>query len=97
VYVYGGPHVQLINKTWHNDIRGWEYYMASKGFIAFTVDSRGSDNRGKAFEEVTHGRLGIVETEDQMKGIEYLKSLPYVDSDRIGVHGWSFGGFMTLN
>ncbi|HEY3372980.1 MAG TPA: S9 family peptidase [Prolixibacteraceae bacterium] len=97
VYVYGGPHAQLVNKTWLNDARWWQYYMASKGFIAFTVDSRGSANRGKEFENVTHRQLGVIETADQMKGIEYLKSLSYVDPERIGVHGWSFGGFMTIN
>jgi dipeptidyl-peptidase-4 len=97
VYVYGGPHVQLVNKTWHNDARWWQYYMASKGFISYTVDSRGSANRGQKFENVIHRQLGVVETADQMKGIEYLKSLPYVDASRIGVHGWSYGGFMTLN
>ncbi len=97
VYVYGGPHAQLINKTWLNDARWWQYYMASKGYIAFTVDSRGSANRGQQFENVIHRQLGINETADQMKGIEYLKSLPFVDPNRIGVHGWSFGGFMTLN
>lgn len=97
VYVYGGPHAQLVNKTWKNDARWWQYYMASKGYIAFTVDSRGSANRGKAFENVIHRQLGVEETADQMKGIEYLKSLSYVDVNRIGVHGWSYGGFMTLN
>ena len=97
VYVYGGPHAQLINKTWQNEARWWQYYMASKGYIAFTVDSRGSANRGKAFENAIHRQLGVVETTDQMKGIDYLKSLPYVDVNRIGVHGWSYGGFMTLN
>lgn len=97
VYVYGGPHAQLVNKTWHNDARWWQYYMAGKGYIAFTVDSRGSANRGKTFENVIHRRLGVAETADQMKGIDYLKSLPYVDENRIGVHGWSYGGFMTLN
>jgi len=97
IYVYGGPHAQLVNKTWQNDARWWQYYMASKGYIAFTVDSRGSDNRGKAFENVIHRQLGVIETADQMKGIDYLKSLPYVDVNRIGVHGWSYGGFMTLN
>ncbi len=97
VYVYGGPHAQLVNKTWNNDARWWQYYMASKGFIAFTVDSRGSANRGKKFEDIIHRQLGVVETADQMKGIEYLKSLAYVDTSRIGVHGWSYGGFMTLN
>jgi dipeptidyl-peptidase-4 len=97
VYVYGGSHAQLVNKTWKNDARWWQYYMASKGYIAFTVDSRGSANRGKSFENVIHRQLGVEETADQMKGIEYLKSLPYVDVNRIGVHGWSYGGFMTLN
>jgi dipeptidyl-peptidase-4 len=97
VYVYGGPHVQLVKNTWQNDANWWFCYMASKGYIMFTVDSRGSANRGQAFEEVVHRRLGIEETRDQMKGIDYLKSLPYVDQNRIGVHGWSFGGFMTLN
>lgn len=97
VYVYGGPHTQLISKTWNNDARWWQYYMAEKGYIAFTVDSRGSSNRGQAFENVIHRQLGVVETADQMKGIEYLKSLPWIDANRIGVHGWSYGGFMTLN
>jgi len=71
--------------------------MASQGYIMFTFDNRGSANRGQAFEEVVHRQLGVEETKDQMKGIDYLKSLPYVDQNRIGVHGWSFGGFMTLN
>lgn len=97
IYVYGGPHAQIINDTWHNDVRWWQYYMASKGYILFTLDNRGSENRGQAFEEVIFRHLGVNETADQMKGVEYLKSLPYVDADRIGVHGWSFGGFMTLN
>jgi len=97
VYVYGGPHEQLVNKTWNNAARWWQYYMAEKGYISFTVDSRGSYNRGKAFEDIIHRQLGVVETDDQMKGIEYLKSLPFVDVNRIGVHGWSYGGFMTLN
>jgi len=97
VYVYGGPHSQLVNKSWHNQARWWQYYMASKGYIGFTLDNRGTNNRGRAFETAIHRQLGILETEDQMQGIEYLKSLPYVDPTRIGVHGWSYGGFMTLN
>ncbi len=97
VYVYGGPHAQLINNTWLNSADWWQYYLAANGYIAFTIDSRGSDNRGKTFEEIIHRQLGITETADQMKGVEYLKSLPYVDSERIGVYGWSYGGFMTLN
>lgn len=97
VYVYGGPHSQLVTKSWHNQARWWQYYMASQGYIAFTLDNRGTSNRGRAFETAVHRQLGILETEDQMQGIEYLKSLPYVDAERIGVHGWSYGGFMTLN
>ncbi|MFW6259597.1 MAG: S9 family peptidase [Tangfeifania sp.] len=97
VYVYGGPHSQMVTKDWHNSARWWQYYMASQGYIAFTMDNRGTNNRGRAFETAVHRRLGVLETEDQMQGIEYLKSLPYVDADRIGVHGWSYGGFMTLN
>ncbi|MCL3780611.1 S9 family peptidase [Prolixibacteraceae bacterium JC049] len=97
VYVYGGPHSQLVSNTWHNSARWWQYYMAQKGYIAFTLDNRGTNNRGAKFETAIHRQLGIVETEDQMAGVNYLKSLPYVDQDRIGVHGWSFGGFMTLN
>jgi dipeptidyl-peptidase 4 len=97
VYVYGGPHSQLVNKSWHNGARWWQYYMASQGYIAFTMDNRGTNNRGRDFETAVHRQLGVLETEDQMKGTEYLKSLPYVDTERIGVHGWSYGGFMTLN
>lgn len=97
VYVYGGPHSQLVRKTWKNGARWWQYYMAQKGYIAFTLDNRGTQNRGRAFEAVIHRRLGMVETADQMAGIDYLRSLPYVDAERIGVHGWSYGGFMTLN
>jgi dipeptidyl-peptidase-4 len=97
VYVYGGPHSQLVDKSWHNAARWWQYYMASQGYIAFTMDNRGTNNRGRNFETAVHRQLGVLETEDQMQGIAYLKSLPYVDTERIGVHGWSYGGFMTLN
>ncbi len=97
IYVYGGPHSQLVNSGWHNSARWWQYYMAAQGYIAFTIDGRGTNNRGRDFETAVHRQLGVLETEDQMQGIEYLKSLPFVDVDRIGVHGWSFGGFMTLN
>lgn len=97
VYVYGGPHSQLVTDTWQGQARGWDIYMAEKGYIVFTLDNRGTSNRGLEFENITHRHLGVVETEDQMTGVDYLKSLPYVDAERIGVHGWSFGGFMTLN
>lgn len=95
VYVYGGPHAQMITNGWMNDARGWDIYMANKGYIMFTLDNRGSSNRGLEFENATFRRLGIEEGKDQVKGVEYLKSLPYVDGNRIGVHGWSFGGHMT--
>ncbi len=97
VYVYGGPHSQLVRRTWKNNALWWQYYMAQKGYIAFTLDNRGTSYRGRAFETVIHRRLGQVETADQMAGIDYLRSLPYIDAERIGVYGWSYGGFMTLN
>lgn len=95
VYVYGGPHAQMIDGGWQNGARGWDLYMANKGYILFTLDNRGSSNRGLAFENATFRRLGIEEGKDQVKGIDFLKSLSYVDDSRIGVHGWSFGGHMT--
>ncbi len=97
VYVYGGPHSQLVDKSWLYGANWWQYYMAAQGYISFTMDNRGTKNRGHDFETSVYRQLGIVETEDQMKGIEFLKSLPYVDTENMGVHGWSYGGFMTLN
>ena len=97
VYVYGGPHAQLVTGGWKNGVGGWDIYMAQRGYVIFTLDSRGSANRGHAFESVIHRNLGINEMADQVKGVEFLKALPYVDADRIGVHGWSYGGFMTTN
>ncbi|WP_369916859.1 DPP IV N-terminal domain-containing protein [Prevotella sp. oral taxon 376] len=96
VYVYGGPHAHNVDARWHYASRSWETYMAQKGYLLFILDNRGSENRGRAFEQATFRQLGTVETEDQMQGVKFLQSLPYVDSDRIGVHGWSFGGFMTI-
>ncbi|MDD6500714.1 MAG: DPP IV N-terminal domain-containing protein [Bacteroidales bacterium] len=97
VYVYGGPHAHNVDESWNYLMRPWEAYMAQKGYVVFVVDNRGSENRGFEFESVTFRHLGEVEMEDQMKGVEFLTSLPYVDKDRLGVHGWSFGGFMTTN
>lgn len=97
VYVYGGPHAHNVDARWHYCSRSWETYMAQKGYILFIIDNRGSENRGLAFEQATFRQLGQIEMQDQMEGVKYLKSLPYVDSDRIGVHGWSFGGFMTIS
>ncbi|MES2132042.1 MAG: DPP IV N-terminal domain-containing protein [Bacteroidota bacterium] len=95
VYLYNGPHSQMVTNTWMAGGELWYQYMAEKGFVVFTVDGRGTSYRGKAFEQATHRQLGTKEMEDQLKGVDYLKSLPYVDAARIGVHGWSFGGFMT--
>ncbi len=96
VYVYGGPHAHNVDARWHYASRSWETYMAQKGYLLFILDNRGSERRGRAFEQATFRQLGTVEVEDQMQGVKLLQSLPYVDSDRIGVHGWSFGGFMTI-
>ena len=96
VYVYGGPHAHNVDARWHYCSRSWETYMAQKGYLLFILDNRGSENRGLEFEQATFRQLGQIEMQDQMKGIDFLLSLPYVDRDRIGVHGWSFGGFMTI-
>ncbi len=97
VYVYGGPHAHTVNHGWNYATRPWEIYMAQKGYVIFVLDNRGSQYRGFEFESCTHRRLGEVEMQDQMKGVEFLKSLSFVDASRLGVHGWSFGGFMTTN
>ena len=97
VYVYGGPHAHNVEASWHYGSRSWETYMAQKGYLLFILDNRGSERRGRDFEQATFRQLGQVEMADQMKGVEFLKSLPYVDKDRMGVHGWSFGGFMTTS
>lgn len=95
VYVYGGPHAQLITNTWLGGSSLFFQYMAQQGYLVFTVDNRGSFNRGRDFEHVIHRQLGQNEMADQMQGVKYLQSLPYVDQEKIGVYGWSFGGFMT--
>ena len=97
VYVYGGPHANNVQASWHWYSRTWETYMAQKGYIVFILDNRGSQYRGREFEQVTFHQLGQIEMQDQMKGVEFLKKQPYVDADRMGVHGWSFGGFMTIS
>ncbi len=97
VYVYGGPHAQMVNDSWNGGTNYWQFYMAQKGYIMFTLDNRGSAYRGLEFENVIHRQCGQNEMLDQMKGLEYLKSLPYIDHDRIGIDGWSYGGFMTIS
>jgi len=97
VYVYGGSHAQMVRNTWLAAAPMWMYYLAEKGYIVFTLDNRGSHNRSSDFEQATHRNLGDKEMEDQLVGVDYLRSLPYVDADRMAVHGWSFGGFMTTS
>lgn len=97
VYVYGGSHAQLVNNRWLGGAGFFDIYMAQQGYVVFTLDNRGSDSRGKKFCEVNHRNLGVNEMADQMKGIEFLKSKSFVDADKIGVFGWSFGGFMTTS
>jgi dipeptidyl-peptidase-4 len=95
LYVYGGPHIQLIKNNWLGGANLWFQLMAQKGYVVYTVESRGSMFRGKEFEQSTFRQLGTVEFADQLKGIEFLKTQSFVDTNRIGVHGWSYGGFMT--
>ena len=97
VYVYGGPHAQMVTNRWGAGAPLWMHYLAEQGYLVFTVDNRGSANRGFDFENTIHRRLGTPEMEDQLAGVEYLKSLPYADTDRMAVHGWSYGGFMTTS
>lgn len=96
VYVYGGPHSQLVTDSWLGGGNLYFMFLAQQGYIIFTLDNRGTDNRGFAFESCTHRQLGTIEMADQLEGVKFLRSLPYVDTDRMGVEGWSFGGFMTI-
>ncbi|MDK7674466.1 DPP IV N-terminal domain-containing protein [Weeksella virosa] len=97
VYLYNGPHAQLITNRFPASGNLWYDVLADKGYIVFTMDGRGSSNRGLKFEQAIHRKLATVEMNDQMKGVEYLRSLPYVDAERMGIHGWSYGGFMTTS
>ena len=97
IYVYGGPHANNIQASWHWASRSWETYMAQKGYIIFILDNRGSQYRGRDFEQATFHQLGQIEMQDQMKGVDYLRTLPYIDISRLGVHGWSYGGYMTIS
>ena len=97
VYVYGGPHAQLVTNSYLSGAGMFLNYMASQGYVVFTMDSRGSANRGFKFESAIYRNLGTIEVSDQMDGIEYLKGLSFVDANRIGVDGWSYGGFMSIS
>ena len=97
VYVYGGPHSQMVRNTFLASLRRWEMYMAQRGYVVYVQDNRGTSNRGAEFEKAIHRQCGQAEMADQMEGVKMLLNLPYVDADRIGVHGWSYGGFMTIS
>jgi dipeptidyl-peptidase-4 len=97
VFTYGGPHAQVVLNSWGANTGLWHQLMAQKGYIIFSLDNRGSAGRGHVFEEPIHHRLGAQELSDQLDGVAYLKSLPYVDAERIGIWGWSYGGHMTLH
>ena len=95
VYLYGGPLAQMVTNSWMAGASAYMAAWASDGFVVFTLDNRGSYNRNVAFEQAPYRNLGTPEMEDQLLGVKYLKSLPYVDGNRLGIHGWSYGGFMT--
>lgn len=97
LYVYGGPHNQLVTNSFQYQLRRWEMYMAQHGYVLFVMDNRGTPNRGEDYEKTIHRQCGKVEMEDQMEGMRWLMSHPWVDSERIGVHGWSYGGYMTIS
>ncbi len=97
VYVYNGPHVQLINNGYLGGASLWMNYFAEKDYLVFTLDGRGSSSRGKQFEQAIHRQLGTAEMEDQMAGVEWLRSQSFVDESKMAIHGWSFGGFMTTS
>ena len=93
LYVYGGPGAQVVTRNWESLT---DQYYTRQGYIVWRLDNRGTPNRGKAFEDVIYRQMGIPEVRDQLVGVEHLKSLPYVDAGRIAIHGWSYGGYMTL-
>jgi dipeptidyl-peptidase-4 len=97
VYLYNGPHLQLVTNNWQGGGNLWYHYMAQKGFVVFIIDGRGSSNRGLDFENAVHRQLGTLEIRDQLAGANWLKQQTWVDSTRLGIHGWSYGGFMTTS
>ena len=97
LYVYGGPHSQMVTNSFQAQLRRWEMYMAQRGYVVFVMDNRGTTNRGLAFEQAIHGQCGKCEMADQMAGLEWLLAHKWCDRERVGVHGWSYGGFMTIS
>ena len=97
LYVYGGPHSQMVSNTFQAQLRRWEMYMAQHGYVVFVMDNRGTQHHGADYEKAIHKQCGKAEMADQMEGMKWLMANDWVDKDRIGVHGWSYGGFMTTN
>ena len=97
LYVYGGPHTQLVRNSYQASLRRWEMYMAQRGYVVFVMDNSGTPNHGADYARAIHRQCGVVEMQDQMAGLSWLMSHSWVDRDRIGVHGWSYGGFMTIS
>ena len=96
VYLYGGPHAQVVTNSWAGDRGLLMQYWVKQGYVVFSVDNRGSNYRGKAFEDPIYKKMGSIEVDDQVAGVKFLRTLPYVDAERVGVHGHSYGGYMTL-
>lgn len=97
LYVYGGPHSQMVTNSFQAQLRRWEMYMAQRGYVVFVMDNRGTLNQGAEYEKAIHRQCGKVEMEDQMAGLQWLLSHKWADRERVGVHGWSYGGFMTIS
>ena len=97
LYVYGGPHSQMVRNAFQAELRRWEMYMAQRGYVVFVMDNRGTLNQGTEYEKAIHRQCGKCEMEDQMAGLQWLLSHKWADKERVGVHGWSYGGFMTIS
>ncbi|NIO29181.1 MAG: prolyl oligopeptidase family serine peptidase [Candidatus Latescibacteria bacterium] len=95
IYTYGGPNAQLVRNRWGGSLYLWHAMMAERGYIIFSLDNRGAFGKGRIWENPIYKRLGQLELHDQLAGVDYLKSLPFVDASRIGIWGWSYGGYMT--
>lgn len=96
VFLYGGPHAQIVTNSWYGNRGLLMQHWVNKGYVVFTVDNRGSNYRGKAFEDPIHKKMGFIEVDDQVEGVKFLRNLDFVDPDRIGVYGHSYGGYMAL-
>ena len=95
MFVYGGPGSQMVKNTWYTSNKGWFQYLAQQGYYIVCVDNRGTGARGADFKKMTYKQLGVIESEDQIAAANELSKLPYIDEKRIGMFGWSYGGYMT--